>query len=379
MDKSHVDLRVALLVGTLRRGGAEKQLVYLARALCDAGVDVRVFCLTRGEHYESILRELDISMTWAGRLGHPIFRLAALGCLLGTFRPHVIQATHSYMNLYAALLGRACGAISIGAIRSSLSHTRDTCGFWTRWLVGTPTALVVNSQRAIDELKQQSINRNQPHFLLSNVIDRKEHDFCVPRKSSAGQQSIRAVFVGQLIKAKRVDRFLFALARAREMGAAITGMIAGDGPERESAESLAQQLGLLPDRLTFLGECSDVPHLLHESDFLVLCSDEEGSPNAILEAMAASLAVIVTPAGDAKTLVQDGVNGFLVNFGDIEGMAERMALLSRSPELRVRLGAAGNAMIETNNSLEGLAARILSIYRVISEHQRDDRILKLVT
>jgi len=44
-------VRIAFVAGTLGQGGAEKQLVYMARALRDSGADVRVYCLTRGEHY----------------------------------------------------------------------------------------------------------------------------------------------------------------------------------------------------------------------------------------------------------------------------------------------------------------------------------------
>ena len=72
----HERLRVALLAGTLGQGGAEKQLVYMVRTLQRAGVDVRVYSLTRGEFYEKALMAMHLHSTWVGRFGNPLLRLA---------------------------------------------------------------------------------------------------------------------------------------------------------------------------------------------------------------------------------------------------------------------------------------------------------------
>src|SRR5262249_42873838 len=71
------DLRVAMVAGTLGQGGAEKQLVYIANALHQAGVEVRVYSLTRGEFYESSLRALGIAPIWIGRFNTPLARVSA--------------------------------------------------------------------------------------------------------------------------------------------------------------------------------------------------------------------------------------------------------------------------------------------------------------
>ena len=68
-------LRVALLAGCLERHGAEKQAVFMARALRQAGVDVRVYSLTRGDHYEHVLRSEGFDSRWAGRLRNPLLRV----------------------------------------------------------------------------------------------------------------------------------------------------------------------------------------------------------------------------------------------------------------------------------------------------------------
>ena len=125
-------LRVALLAGGLAPGGAEKQLFYVARALRSSGAEVAVYSADRDGHYGNLLRALGVELVWLGSAGGSLGRLLRVLRMLAAFRPHVIQATHSFMNLYAGLAGRLLGARSIGALRSSLKFCRKANGRWTR-------------------------------------------------------------------------------------------------------------------------------------------------------------------------------------------------------------------------------------------------------
>lgn len=374
-------LRVALLAGTLNQGGAEKQLVYLARALSGAGVDVRIYCLTRGDFYEGVLQAIGLKPIWVGRFANPMLRLASLAGMLWRFRPHVIQSSHSFTNLYVSLTGRLLGAISLGAMRSSLLHTREANGAWTRWLISTPTALLVNSQTAVDELIKSRLIHPQCLSIVPNVIELSDSDSTKSPQDGAGtvhHQTCKAIFVGRLIPVKRLDRFLYALAKACQQHPALEGIVVGDGPGRKAMEKLATEIGLWPHKVTFLGQRGDVSALLSQSNMLVLCSDHEGFPNVVLEAMAERLPVITTPAGDADIIVQDGVTGYVVPFDDIDGMAERMVHLAKSPSLRRQLGEAGRRRVERSYSFEGLSDRLLSIYRRIAQQLDNRRVMSIL-
>ena len=150
---SAVRLRIALIAGELGQAGAEKQLVYMAQSLQDAGADVRVYSLTRGEFYEAHLRELGLEPHWFGRFGSIRFaniplRLASLAAQLSRFRPHIVQSTHFFCNLYAGLSGRLTGALAIGGMRNELSFERKASGRWTRPLLRLPSAIIANSRAA---------------------------------------------------------------------------------------------------------------------------------------------------------------------------------------------------------------------------------------
>jgi len=167
-----------------------------------------------------------------------------------------------------------------------------------------------------------------------------------------------------------VDRFIEAISLARQRCPNLRGLIIGDGPERHNWENSAIQKGLLPPILTFIGQRDDVPHLLMQSDMLVLCSDDEGFPNVILEAMLARLPVITTPAGDSDIIVENEVNGYVVPFSDTCAMAERMVRLAESPDLRRQLGEAGRQRVERHYAYESLAYRLMHIYRKVANTQK---------
>jgi glycosyltransferase involved in cell wall biosynthesis len=360
--------RVALIAGALTQDGAEKQLMYWVDALSAANIAVEVYSLTHGEFYESVLRKKGVEAIWIGRFAHPLIRTIVLLRLLSRFRPHVIQSVHSFTNLYAALAGRWYGTPSIGALRSSVAHMRRANGLWAGSLLTAPTILVSNSETAVNELLRLDLCDPTRVLLLPNVIALGTS----PLPASTGRREpvqgvnshprITAMFVGRLIATKRLDCFLRALAVARKQVPELSGVIVGDGPERRHMEALSEQLAIPPSNVTFAGHCNNVPPLLSEADMLVSCSDDEGSPNVVLEAMAARLPVITTPAGDAALFVRDGITGYLVPFGDVDAIVDRMIRLAADPQLRDRLGEAGRRYVEHHHAGDHLAERLVGLY-----------------
>ena len=369
-------LRVALLAGGLTRGGAEKQLVYMARALRDAGVCVRVYTLGDGEFYEAALHDAELPPVWVGRAANPVLRLVAFVRALRRFRPHIVQAAHSYVNLYVAFAARVYGSLALGAVRGDAIHDVLANGGWGRWLLRMPHALLVNSFGARYNAESLGVERSSL-YVVPNVIDasafeaRQRH----LRGDAVAPGHAVAVAVANLVPSKRLDRFLEALARARRVAPGLRGVLVGQGPERASLEALAHCLGLLPGGLDFRGGCDDIPGLLAEADMLVLTSDHEGFPNVILEAMAAGLPVLTTPAGDAGIVVQDGGAGYVVPFEGGEALAERLVQLATSPDLRRRLGEAGREYARARYSSAGLAGRLLSVYRAVAQRSGRARVV----
>jgi glycosyltransferase involved in cell wall biosynthesis len=138
--------------------------------------------------------------------------------------------------------------------------------------------------------------------------------------------------------------------------------LAGDGPLLAETRALAAQLGIA-DRIAFAGATNQVGELLARSDVFVLSTFFEGLPISILEGMRAGLPVITTDVGGSSEAVTDGLNGYLVGIGDIEGMRKRLVSLLEDASLRVRMGAASRARFEQDFRLEKTAASTLAVYR----------------
>jgi glycosyltransferase involved in cell wall biosynthesis len=370
-------LRVALLAGGLWKGGAEKQLVYMARALTETGAEVRVYSLTRGDFYESHLMRLGISVEWVGQRQHPIWRLVRLAQELRRFRPHILQATHFYVNLYPTLLAPLCGAVAIGSIRNDVFHELEANGAWGGWLLRRPPALLANSDAA--RRNAEALGADPALIrVLPNVIDMGSlQDDGV--KPLSDQDGIVVLGLSRLMPMKRLDRFLAVVALARRHGTPIRARLVGDGPERERLLREAQTLGLLPDAITFAGHQDDIAAELAGAHILLHTSDHEGFPNVLLEAMAAGLPVVTTPAGDAGTVVENGTTGYVVPFDAIDLMAERLGDLARSAELRARLGAAGRERARRNYGYPKLATRLLEAYQAFARQQRRDEAIKALS
>ena len=117
---------------------------------------------------------------------------------------------------------------------------------------------------------------------------------------------------------------------------------------------------------------------MRQADMLVLSSEHEGFPNVVLEAMAARLPVVATPAGDVKRVVSDGETGYVVPSDDVRAMAERMVRLATSATLRRELGNAGRVRVEQSYSFSALGGRLRSVYCSMASEQRDMRALTVL-
>ncbi len=137
--------------------------------------------------------------------------------------------------------------------------------------------------------------------------------------------------------------------------------IAGAGSLRESLEHQVVNRDL-KDQVRLPGHVNDVDQLLRDASFLVHCSDAEGCPNAVMEAMACGRAVVATDVGDIPELVDDGTTGFVVRRGDDETLVRRIAELIANRDLRRRMGEAGRAKAEKNFGLDRLVAGTLAAY-----------------
>jgi glycosyltransferase involved in cell wall biosynthesis len=147
------------------------------------------------------------------------------------------------------------------------------------------------------------------------------------------------IFVGRLVRVKRVDVLLDAAARVARERPRLRVAIVGDGPLREELERQAAELGLAHN-VTFFGRRDDVAELFGRVRIFVLPSDSEGLALSVMEASMAGLPCVVSDVGDLADLVVDGRNGWRVPRRDPEALAGRLLDLLADPERLVAFSRA---------------------------------------
>jgi len=168
--------------------------------------------------------------------------------------------------------------------------------------------------------------------------------------------------MGRLVKGKGYEVLLKSLAELAPSDRP-TLLLAGDGGERQKLEDLATGLGIA-QQVKFLGFQSDVRPILWASDIFVHVPTTfpEGTPNAILEAMAAGLPVIATPVGGIPEVVRDGENGLLVPTNDHKALAEAILKLRQNEALRVELGKQAQKWVREHHDVRQLPERVIQVY-----------------
>ena len=165
--------------------------------------------------------------------------------------------------------------------------------------------------------------------------------------------------VSRLVEEKDPETFVRAAALVQARHPHTNFVIAGDGPLRAQLEALAQRLGA---RITFLGNCTNVPAVLAAFDIFAYptLGDSFGFVNA--EAMAMGKPVISTRVGAVPELVRDGETGFLIEPQDAWGLAQCICYLLNEPEIGRRMGSQGRQLIETKFDLKQEVTAMADLY-----------------
>lgn len=200
---------------------------------------------------------------------------------------------------------------------------------------------------------------NRVSFIPNGV---SEHLFALPllRKSLHP----RVLILGSLIPVKGVDCIISAFSLL-DKTLQWNLLIAGIGSEQEKLKAIVQQKGLM-GKIEFLGQVppETVVELLAETDILVQASYREGRPNAVIEAMAAGVAVIGSDIVGISELIEHDENGLLFQAGNVEGLLVQLQALLGAPSKRRELGQAGRqTLLDKKLTWPKCAAAYFEVYQ----------------
>jgi len=167
-----------------------------------------------------------------------------------------------------------------------------------------------------------------------NNFEPDHYDRSEIRKELGLEDELAIFFIGRLSEEKNPDVFIKSMDTVtRSTGA--KAFIIGDGPMRKDCESIIDDLK--NSNITYLGYKDDIAHYLAAADIFVLPSSIEGFPLSILEAMAMGVAVIASRVGAVPDIIEEGINGYVIEPGsanDIESSVLRLRKKGRLNEIR---------------------------------------------
>lgn len=204
----------------------------------------------------------------------------------------------------------------------------------TRLVSRAVDSVVAVTRRQVPPLEALGYPRGHIEVVPNGVFERDVQG--IEPSPALDSDGFAVLCVAGLRPEKRVDLFIEAVAAARRENPGIRGYVAGEGPEREQLERLAQGGGV-----ELLGVRRDVLELVRAADAVCLPSEAEALPMSILEAMALERPVVATDVGGTAEEVVDGETGYLVAAGHAEPIRRALLELANDPERARAMGAAG--------------------------------------
>jgi len=203
--------------------------------------------------------------------------------------------------------------------------------------------------------------------VVRNAVDldrfqlRPERRGEVRRQLNIPENAIVIAGIGRLHYQKNFPFFLRVAARLVDKDRRVIFALAGAGPEEKSLRTLAGDLNL-GERLRFLGHVKDIADLQPAFDIQLMTSRYEGLPVALVEGMAAGLSVVAVRARGVDELIENGVDGRIVEPGDQEGCAKALLDLIDNPKEMQRLGQAAMQKAHRDYSAEQMAREVEQVY-----------------
>ncbi len=366
-------LRVALVVGTLNRGGTERQVVALGSALAGQGHQVTVICLDSAGDQAAVARATGIRVVEARFPGlqrsvllNPIREIRRLRRVFREADPDVVHCFLYWGYLIGVPIARSVRVPVVISSRRSLTAAGKRFRLlvpWERMCDRLADAVVCNSSAVLeDAVRHTRLPRSKAVAIRNGVV--LPADVAPP-----GAGSRRVAIVANLIgyKGHTVAFEAFGRVRASLPDVRARLLLAGSGPEERSLRALARARGIDAD-VEFLGSVADVPALLAGCSFTVLPSLTEGMPNAVLESLAHGRAVVASAVGGVPEILGRG-GGILVPPGDARALADAMRTLLADPALAARLGAEGRVLVHDRFGIDRMVAESLCLYQSLLDRK----------
>lgn len=360
-------IKVLYIIGQLSRGGAEQQLYNLLKYSSE--VEAVVLSLSHGGYWRDPIQTLGCNVIELQRRSHLEWRrLRDVRRVIHRVQPDIVTLfADGISGMYARLGTLLAGDYPLVVCERSHPTFHPV---WLRALLPLMNrfvqAIICNSYSAYDYMVSKNLIARERVYFVPNCIELADFKLTVGAPSPVDWLPDREEMfvigtVGHLTRVKNPGMVVRIAEKVIAHVPNARFVLVGKGPLQEQLQREVLTRGL--DGIVFLaGERRDIPSILHQMDVFLLTSFKEGTPNALLEAMASGLPCIATDVGDCGRLICESKAGEVFSLHDINGFVQYIVTLAHTPELRRQLGHNGQVYVQQFTP-EKMAQRFLSIYR----------------
>ena len=370
-------IRIAYCIDSFDIGGTELNAVRTAEALDPERFELCVAHLHADGPLRIRYEKLGVRM-----MHFPIPNLYSLKtvrqgiCFVRFLRDWGADITHThdlYTNIFAVPWARSFSKCQVIASRRWwYDAPRPGLIPLNRWANRLSHRILANSGEVAKLLaREEGVPLDKiveiPNFLAKTAFDRLDEASRIAQRQAWGvpDDAFAIGIVARLAPVKNHDLLLRAL---QQLGPQFHLVLVGDGPSRSELVQLARQLNI-ENRVHFAGEVISPLNMHQFFDASVLCSLNEGFPNSVIEALAASRPVVATSVGGVPDVVADDVTGILIPLGDPTLLAGALRMLEADPLLRIRLGEAGLEAVRLKFHQEIVIGKFSALYETLANYR----------
>ena len=390
-------LRVLELRTVRGTGGGPEKTILLGTARTDPSKYAITVCYIRDERddvFHIDRRAQDLPINYVEVRERHSFDPRIWGQLKALVRSHHIDIVHGHdykTNLLAFLLGRSAGVIPMATSHGWTGHSvRERYLYYPGdrlVLARLPHVIAVSS-----DIREQLVAAGARPGNVTVVLNAIDPEMFV--RNRAAEQTVRQRIgmanndfvigaVGRLEPQKDFAGLIDAFAGVLSHIPQARLLIAGDGSLRSELQAHIERRGL-GKSCTLLGHVDDVKTLHHAFDLFVQSSVYEGTPNAVLEAMALETPIVATAAGGTAELARHGREALIVPFNDQVALRDAILTAIRDPHATEQRRVMARRRVETELSFGTRMRKVEAIYdalamRFIPPARRGDAISTCAT
>lgn len=377
-------IRVLRVIARLNIGGPALHVVLLTAGLNPARFATTLVAgkVSRHEGDMTYLAEAaGVQPVMLPELGRDLAVVADLAAfvrlwrLMRRIRPHIVHTHTAKAGAVGRIAARLAGVPVV--VHTFHGHVfRGYFGRWQSWLaVQTERALsrlsdciVTVSDRLKDDIVNYRVARAERVEVVPLGLDLSPYLACQSLRGRFrrelgldGAEVALVGAVGRLTAIKNHRLFLQAARALLESGQRAHFVIVGDGELRETLREEAQRMGI-SQTVSFIGWRRDLPAVYADLDVVVNSSLNEGTPLALIEAMAAGRPVVATAVGGVSDLVHDGTTGWLTPSGDARALARAIGDVLNDPASARARAETAQAWIQSRYTADGLIRNVETLY-----------------